>query len=117
MADERLMVMARQVAPLLPEPPAPHDAFGYLAWEELVLTTARRLRSYVPDDVTTSHTPLPTVRFSAATGRLCAESVTTLAVTLARDVDTAPCETLLLDALAAFRTVAGFPVPAFAPRG
>lgn len=115
MADERMLAMARQVAPLLPEPPAPHDAFGYLAWEELVLTTARRLRPYVLDDDTTRHARLPALRFSPVTGRLGAESLATLAIVLARDVDPASCEALLLDALAACRT--GAQLPAFAPRG
>ena len=35
--------LADEAARLLPEPPAGHDAFGYLAWEELVVDTARRL--------------------------------------------------------------------------
>lgn len=35
--------LAAEAARLLPEPPAGHDAFGYLAWEELVVDTARRL--------------------------------------------------------------------------
>lgn len=115
MADERMLTMARQVAPLLPEPPAPHDAFGYLAWEELVLSTARRLHPYLPADEITSHVPLPALRFSALTGRLCAESLVTLAIVLAHEVGPVPCEALLLDALAARRT--GAELPAFAPRG
>lgn len=114
-ADERVLAISRRVAPLLPEPPAPHDAFGYLAWEELVLATARRLRPYLADDEITSHTRLPALRFSPVTGRLGAESLATLAIVLARDVDPASCEALLLDALAACRT--GAELPAFAPRG
>lgn len=35
--------LARRIAELLPEPPSPDDPFGYLAWEELVLTAAGRL--------------------------------------------------------------------------
>jgi hypothetical protein len=41
--DERMMQLAQRAAELLPVPPAAHDAFGYLAWEELVMSTARRV--------------------------------------------------------------------------
>jgi hypothetical protein len=115
-ADERVMVMARRVAPLLPEPPAAYDAFGYLAWEELVLTTARRLAPYLSAAVVDSPIRLPALRFSPASGRLDAESVATLAVLLARDVDSASCESLLLDALDARRCGTDAPTPAFMPQ-
>jgi hypothetical protein len=41
-----MATLADEAARLLPEPPAGHDAFGYLAWEELVLSTARRLAQF-----------------------------------------------------------------------
>lgn len=40
---DQVSTMAQQAAMLLPEPPAAHDIDGYLAWKELVWSTAMRL--------------------------------------------------------------------------
>jgi hypothetical protein len=48
---ERVTVLAQRAAALLPEPPHEDDAFGFLAWEELVLTTARRIGDLAGDDL------------------------------------------------------------------
>ena len=41
--SDQSTVLARRAARLLPAPPDTGDAFGMLAWEELVLATAKRL--------------------------------------------------------------------------
>ncbi|TQC49224.1 hypothetical protein EEB14_11115 [Rhodococcus sp. WS4] len=112
MADERMMLMAGQVASLLPEPPAWHDAFGYLAWEELVLTAAQQLRAYLPDAAFQGPVRRSPLSFSPETGRLAAGSLTVLAALLAHGVGTASCEALLLQATEAWQadSVAAAPV-------
>ncbi|MGW5145744.1 hypothetical protein [Rhodococcus koreensis] len=121
MADERMMLMAGQVASLVPEPPAWHDAFGYLAWEELVLTAAQWLRAYLPDAALQCPPRRSPLSFSPETGRLAAGSLTALATMLAHEVDTASCEALLLQATTSWQAearqaVAGTAVPALARR-
>jgi hypothetical protein len=98
--DARVLELARQAAELLPEPPAPHDAFGMLAWEELVLSTARRLQAFL-DDATLLAPPATTrLHCASASGRLDGASLITLAVLLI-DADDHHCEALLHEALAA----------------
>lgn len=116
MADERMMLMAGKVASLLPEPPASHDAFGYLAWEELVLAAAQRLRAYLPDSAFQRPVRLSCLSLSPETGRLAAGSLTALAGLLAHEVDTASCEALLLQATEAWQAAAATSVPALARR-
>ena len=116
MADERMMSMAGKVASLLPEPPASHDAFGYLAWEELVLAAAQRLRAYLPDSAFQRPVRLSCLSLSPETGRLAAGSLTALAGLLAHEVDTASCEALLLQATKAWQAAAATSVPALARR-
>jgi hypothetical protein len=41
--NEAAAALAQRAAELLVEPPEAHDAFGFLAWEELVLSTAARI--------------------------------------------------------------------------
>lgn len=116
MADERMMLMAGQVAALLPEPPASHDAFGYLAWEELVLTAAQRLRAYLPDSALQRPVRLSPLSLSPETGRLAAGSLAALASLLAHGVDTARCEALLLQATKTWQADAATSVPVLARR-
>ncbi|MFC9552113.1 hypothetical protein ACFTWF_14775 [Rhodococcus sp. NPDC056960] len=112
MADERMMLMAGQVASLLPEPPASHDAFGYVAWEELVLTAAQWLRAYLPDVALQGPVRRSRLSFSPETGRLATGSLTALATLLAHEVDTASCEALLLQATKSWQSDSRTTVPA-----
>ncbi len=93
MPDVRAQQMARRAAELLPEPPPSHDAFGYLAWEELVLSTARRLQRLL-DDRTLGSRPLavPTL---AVPGRLDGDALLALAVLLVHDDADSACSELL----------------------
>jgi hypothetical protein len=97
---DRVLELARRAADLLPEPPAAHDAFGMLAWEELVLSTARRLQAHL--DVATLLAPptAPTLRRRPASARLDADSLITLAVLLAH-TDDATCGDLACAAVLA----------------
>ena len=68
--------LAEQAADLLPEAPAEHDSFDYLAWEELVLSTARRLLWAAGGELNAqTHTP----RLDALTGRLTGTDLLALA--------------------------------------
>ncbi|GAA1948191.1 hypothetical protein GCM10009798_04200 [Nocardioides panacihumi] len=91
MANERVEMLAEQAAALLPGPPAVHDAFGYLAWEDLILSAVRRLQS-LADDVpalAAAGARLPSLQLDG-TGLLV------LAARLANDdaADTATCAIL-----------------------
>ncbi|UGQ11096.1 hypothetical protein LO772_30530 [Yinghuangia sp. ASG 101] len=99
MAHESAVAVARQAAELLPEPPAAHDSFGYLAWEELVFSTARRLQ-HLLDDATLMTPPrqaAPLV-LSPKTGRLDGASLLALAARLAHE-DGVHCANLLAAAV------------------
>lgn len=93
MADERAQQVARQAAALLPEPPPSHDAFGYLAWEELALSTARRLQRLL-DDATLRSRSFATPR-SSTPGRLDGDTLLALAVLLVHDDADSACSELL----------------------
>ncbi|MEX5635417.1 hypothetical protein [Parafrankia sp. FMc2] len=92
------MTVARRAAELLPEPPPAHDSYGYLAWEELVLSTARRLQRLLSYE-TLATTPAASLALVPGTGRLDAEFLLTLSVLLAQD-DDHHCDQLLSDAVA-----------------
>ncbi|MFJ3667392.1 hypothetical protein ACIPSE_13140 [Streptomyces sp. NPDC090106] len=98
MADESVMACARRAAELLPEPPAAHDSFGYLAWEELVLSTARRLQRLMDEAELRAHPQDTALALSPATGRLDAPSLLNLAARLTRD-DGVHCADLLATAV------------------
>lgn len=98
-ADERAMTVARRAAELLPGPPPAHDGYGYLAWEELVLSTARRLQRLLSHE-TLATPPAPSLALARGTGRLDAEFLLTLSVLLVHDDDFL-CARLLSDAVAA----------------
>ena len=40
---DRMLTLVRRAAELLPGPPRAHDAYGFLAWEELVMDTVARI--------------------------------------------------------------------------
>lgn len=84
MADETGTQLARKAASVIPEPPAAHDPFGYLAWEELVLCTATRLGALDADPVPARRAS-GLLHISPVTGRLDAESLTALAVVVQDD--------------------------------
>ncbi len=103
MTEIRVVELARKAAELLPEPPAAHDAFGYLAWEELVVSTARRLQwllgdaAMAPSPVTGAAT---TLTLQPGTARLDGQALLTLSGLLAAGDDFA-CEGALIEAMAA----------------
>ncbi|WP_131831466.1 hypothetical protein [Pseudofrankia asymbiotica] len=92
------MTVARRAAGLLPEPPAAHDSYGYLAWEELVLSTAQRLQRLLSHEALTTP-PAASLALAPETGHLDAESLLTLAVLLAHDGEPL-CAQLLCAAVA-----------------
>lgn len=100
MTIERVTSLARQAAYVLPEPPAAHDAFGYLAWEELVVSTARRL-AHLADIApsTSSHPSRGDVRLDPATGALDAASLLALSALLADTGDVGACSAALVGAV------------------
>ena len=99
MTEVRVLEMARKAAELLPEPPAAHDPFGYLAWEELVVSTARRLQWLMADAEFASPDAFPrALTRQAGTARLDAQALLTLAGLLATGDDTA-CEGVLTQAV------------------
>ena len=109
-----MTTLARQAADLLPEPPAAHDAFGYLAWEELVVTTARRLAWIAGGDLGA----IPAgddLHRDAATDRLDAATLLALAAVVAATSDVQACEAALARAVADCR--ARIAVPAQRTRG
>jgi hypothetical protein len=102
-ADDCAMWMARQAAELLPEAPPIHDSFGYLAWEELVISVAERLRPFLA----TSAAPVteaPQPRLSPASGRLTPTFLLTLASALDQDAAVCSCEALLFETVASVRS-------------
>jgi hypothetical protein len=95
----RVEEMAHKAAELLPEPPAAHDPFGYLAWEELVVSTARRLQWLMGDAEPSGSVELPvTLTLQPGTARLDGQALLTLARLLAAGDDTA-CEGVLTQAV------------------
>jgi hypothetical protein len=98
-ADERAQQVARLAAGLLPEAPPAHDAFGYLSWEELVLSTARRLQ-WLLDDATLLAPPRVCRPRPGVSGRLDGDALLTLAVLLVHDDSDAACAELLSEAVA-----------------
>ena len=104
MTEVRVVEMARKAAELLPEPPASHDPFGYLAWEELVVSTARRLHWLMgdaePASRSESSAELPTaLTLQPGTARLDGEALLVLAGLLATG-DDLTCEGVLTQAVA-----------------
>lgn len=104
MADERVTEVAQRAADMLPEPPAAHDAFGYLAWEELVLSTARRLQwlMELPPHNGPTGTPLD-LALAPLAGHLDGTALLTLAALLWHAADTGSCEALLARSVARSR--------------
>lgn len=100
MADESATAIARQAAELLPEPPAAHDSFGYLAWEELVLSTAHRLQRLLDDATLMTRPQATALVLSPVTGRLDGASLLDLAARLAHE-DAVHCAALLAAAVTA----------------
>ena len=99
MTEIRVEEMARKAAELLPEPPAAHDPFGYLAWEELVVSTARRLQWLMDDPEPYACVELPvTLTLQPGTARLDGPALLTLATLLATGDDSA-CEGVLTKAV------------------
>lgn len=99
MTEIRVEEMARKAAELLPEPPAAHDPFGYLAWEELVVSTARRLQWLMDDPEPSASVDLPVaLTLQPGTARLDGQALLTLARLLATGDDTA-CEGVLTQAV------------------
>ncbi|MBM9464099.1 hypothetical protein JL108_11620 [Aeromicrobium sp. YIM 150415] len=101
MIEERVIALAHRAAELLPEAPAVDDAFGYLAWEELVLSTVGRLHWV-------SGNSLPValesdVLLDPKTIRLDVMSLLALTSLLASDATSHRCENALSDAVAAVR--------------
>lgn len=101
MADERVTELAREIASLIPEPPAAHDPFGYLAWEEIVLGAATRLGA-LGSDRRSAESLQGLLHISCVTGRLDAEALTTLAMVV-QDAGTAAGEPLLQMSVDAWR--------------
>jgi hypothetical protein len=97
-ADEIAMAVARRAAELLPEPPAAHDSFGYLAWEDLVLSTARRLQRLLDDATLMTRPQAAPLVLSPGTGRLDGTSLLALAARLAHE-DGIHCADLLATAM------------------
>jgi hypothetical protein len=96
--DQRLWNMARQAAALLPGAPSSHDSFGYLAWEELVLSTARRLLQFGADVPAGP----PTLQLEPVSARVDASALISLAGLLAAR-DDAACERALSDGVSVSR--------------
>ena len=100
MTEDCVVELARKAAELLPEPPAAHDPFGYLAWEELVVSTARRLQWLMPIAETASPAlSSEGLTLQPGTARLDALALLTLAGLLAAG-DDAACEGALTRAVA-----------------
>jgi hypothetical protein len=89
-------MLADEAARLIPEPPASHDAFGYLAWEELVVTTARRLSLIAGTDECSTAAITLTLR----SGRLDGRALLTLATLLTDPSDSQAGERALWEAVA-----------------
>lgn len=100
MTIERVASLAHRAAEVLPEPPAAHDAFGYLAWEELVLSTARRLADLADSaPSTSSHPSRYDVRLDPASGALDAASLLALSTLLGETGDVGACSAALVGAV------------------
>jgi hypothetical protein len=108
--DECVLRMADRVAELLPEAPGAHDAFGYLAWEELVLSSARRIQARLDSATLLAGAPQGAVSLARLDGR----ALVTLAVTLAYEPDGETCASVLAALASAGRTGHA---AAFVPRG
>lgn len=110
MTDQRVWGIARRAAELLPEPPAAHDAFGYLAWQELVLSTAQRLQWLLDrDGIRTPCRDEPTtLTLTPRSDRLDADALLALTGLLAND-DTAAGEVALARAVANCREPGSVP--------
>ncbi|RMB83799.1 hypothetical protein [Streptomyces shenzhenensis] len=98
MAYESATAVAWRAAELLPEPPAAHDSFGYLAWEELVLSTARRLQRLLDDTTLMTRPQAAALVLAPGTGRLDGTSLLALAARLAHE-DGIHCADLLATAV------------------
>lgn len=48
---DRMFTLVQRAAELLPGPPRAHDAYGYLAWEELAMDTVVRIGELAGPDL------------------------------------------------------------------
>ena len=48
---DRMFTLVRRAAELLPGPPRAHDAYGYLAWEELAMNTVAQIGELAGPDL------------------------------------------------------------------